>query len=226
MTRVACDEQFTRYLLLRAVDGALLVAAFLPAPGEYLLALADGDTPLASFLLVADAPSALATALQPHRVGVGLLLGELPDALRACGLAFEHCARDPLVRTSERTADVRLRVARPTLRHESSLQLLEVGGRSRTVTDSLLQATFDVNAALVRNVLKLRDERTTMNCSNMPCAQLVLNVRFERDGLYVLRVCASAESARPPTLVFSCVFLVRLRLSLCVHVRVYECVRK
>ena len=53
----------------------------------------------------------------------------------------------------------------------------------------------------------------------MHCAQLVLSVRFERDGFYVLRVYASAESARPSTLVFSCVFLVRLRLSLlCVSV--------
>ena len=48
--------------------------------------------------------------------------------------------------------------------------------------------------------------------------QLVLIVRFERDGFYVLRVYASAESARPSTLIFSCVFLVRLPLSLCLCV--------
>ena len=58
----------------------------------------------------------------------------------------------------------------------------------------------------------------------MHCAQLVLSVRFERDGFYLLRVYASAESARPSTLVFSCVFLVRLRLSLCVCVCECECV--
>ena len=151
--RAASDEQFALYLLLRAVDGALLVAAFLPAPGEYVLALADGDTPLASFLLVSDAAGALATALRPHRVGV---LGAVPDALRACVLSFEdeHYARDPLVRTSEPAAEVRLRVARPTLLHESSLQLLETGGRSRTVTDSLLQATRDQCSELVRVWIK------------------------------------------------------------------------
>ena len=78
------------------------------------------------------------------------MLNAGPDALRACGLALEHCARDPLVRTSERAADVRVRVARPTCRHESSLQLLEAGGGSRTVTESLLHATRDDSSKLVR----------------------------------------------------------------------------
>lgn len=168
--RAASDERFDRYLLMRAVEGALLVTSYLPAEGEYLLSIAERDTPLAHFLLVTDAASALAPAL---RSLTALVLGALPDALRACALALApdwtdaggagndvgangDGDLDPLVRTSERTATVRLRCVdeRPPF-HKCSLQLLTPGNGSRTVTESHLNAAHDETSKQVWGMSQL-----------------------------------------------------------------------